>query len=432
MRRIVLTLFAAFVFGAAPASGQWRRAGLDGQAIGAVAADPSNGSILYAASFQRIWKSVDGGDVWTRSDAGYTGDGAIGIAIDRANPARIVVASNGGIFRSTNSGATWAASNTGLSGQIAGALATDPSSSSPLWVSVNGPGGGVHRSDDWGATWTAVPLPVPGVTAASLAIRGTDVFAGWTNVLFRNRAGGGWTIPYPDTIRDGITAIAAPPGDGELVVGASSTGIRRSTSTPAPAWLPASAGLTSLHISALAVKPLEATTVYAASNGGGTFRSIDGGRTWTPVQSGLLNTDVSSLAFNPSGTRLYAGTADGIFSLDLSSLEPCGDLMALCLNRGRFRVRIAWAVPSQGTSGVAFPVPLTDDTGAFWFFTPQNLEIMIKVVDGRAFNGRFWVFYGALSNVDYTVTVFDTTTATTKTYTNSGGAIASVADTNAF
>ncbi len=77
-------------------------------------------------------------------------------------------------------------------------------------------------------------------------------------------------------------------------------------------------------------------------------------------------------------------------------------------------------------------VPLTDDTGAFWFFSPQNLELMIKVVDGRAFNNRFWVFFGALSNVDYTVTVFDTATATTKTYTNTGGALASVSDTNAF
>ncbi|MEP6767552.1 MAG: hypothetical protein ABJC61_02700 [Acidobacteriota bacterium] len=57
---------------------------------------------------------------------------------------------------------------------------------------------------------------------------------------------------------------------------------------------------------------------------------------------------------------------------------------------------------------------------------------MVKVVDGRAFNGRFWVFYGALSDVDYTVTVFDTATAATKTYTNAGGTVASVADTNAF
>lgn len=432
MKRIPLILFAACELFARSASGQWHSAGLAGQAIAAIAVDPVNESVLYAASFRALWKSTDAGDHWTRSDAGYGGDVAVGIAVDRGNPSRVVVASNAGIFRSTDSGATWSASNSGLSGTIARTLGSDREAVSPLWVSVNGAGGGVHRSDDWGLTWTAVPLPVPSAAASALAVRGADVFAGWTNVLFRSRAGGAWMMPYPDSISDGITTVAAPASFPEVIVGVSSSGIRRSTSTPAPAWIPSSTGLTSLRIAALAVKPHEPTTIYAASNGGGVFRSIDAGSAWTPVLSGLLNTDVSSLAFDPSGTRLYAGTGAGAFFLDLSGLDACGDLGALCLNRGRFRVRIAWSVPAQGTSGVATPVPLTDDTGAFWFFSPQNLELMIKVVDGRAFNNRFWVFFGALSNVDYTVTVFDSVTATTKTYTNTGGALASVADTNAF
>ena len=57
---------------------------------------------------------------------------------------------------------------------------------------------------------------------------------------------------------------------------------------------------------------------------------------------------------------------------------------------------------------------------------------MIKVLDGRALNNHFWVFYGALSNVQYTIHVTDTATGTTKTYTNPSGTLASVADTQAF
>ena len=34
----------------------------------------------------------------------------------------------------------------------------------------------------------------------------------------------------------------------------------------------------------------------------------------------------------------------------------------------------------------------------------------MKVLDGRTINGRFWVFYGALSNVEYRVLVTDTAT----------------------
>jgi hypothetical protein len=45
----------------------------------------------------------------------------------------------------------------------------------------------------------------------------------------------------------------------------------------------------------------------------------------------------------------------------------------------------------------------------------------MKVVDGRPVNGKFWVFYGALSNVEYTITITDTQTGTVKTYFNPSG-----------
>ena len=104
----------------------------------------------------------------------------------------------------------------------------------------------------------------------------------------------------------------------------------------------------------------------------------------------------------------------------------------LCLNADRFRVEVNWRVPSQGTSGVGRAVSLTGDTGYFWFFSSNNVELVIKVVDGRSFNGHFWVFYGALSDVEYTITVTDTQTGMSKTYTNPQGQLASVADTAAF
>jgi len=54
------------------------------------------------------------------------------------------------------------------------------------------------------------------------------------------------------------------------------------------------------------------------------------------------------------------------------------------------------------------------------------------VLDGRPLNDKFWVFYGALSSVEYTLTVTDTQTGVVKTYTNPSGRLASVADTGAF
>jgi hypothetical protein len=112
----------------------------------------------------------------------------------------------------------------------------------------------------------------------------------------------------------------------------------------------------------------------------------------------------------------------------------------LCLNANRFSVSVAWVTLSsrsgdeQGAAaaGNGQAVSLTGDTGYFWFFTSNNVELVIKVVDGRAVNNYFWVFYGALSNVQYTITVTDTLTGRQKTYVNPQNQLASVADTAAF
>jgi len=104
-----------------------------------------------------------------------------------------------------------------------------------------------------------------------------------------------------------------------------------------------------------------------------------------------------------------------------------------CANGNRFQVTIIFSAPSLGiTNAQAQAVPLTGDTGYFWFFSSNNVEVVIKVVDGRAFNNFFWVFEGALTDVAYTITVTDTQTGAIKTYSNSAGHIGSFADTAAF
>ncbi|MBW8877810.1 MAG: hypothetical protein JF614_22815 [Acidobacteria bacterium] len=104
----------------------------------------------------------------------------------------------------------------------------------------------------------------------------------------------------------------------------------------------------------------------------------------------------------------------------------------LCLNGDRFQVEVAWKNPSNGQTGSGHPVPLTDDTGALWFFGPANLELLVKVLDGRAVNGNFWFYSGALSNVEYTITVTDTVAGRVRTYHNAPGQFTSLADVSAF
>jgi len=83
-------------------------------------------------------------------------------------------------------------------------------------------------------------------------------------------------------------------------------------------------------------------------------------------------------------------------------------------------------------SGTGRIVSLTSDTGYLSFFSLDNIDLVINVLDGHAINGHFWIFYGSLTNVEFLLSVTDTQTGAVKTYTNPQGQLASVADTSAF
>jgi streptogramin lyase len=130
--------------------------------------------------------------------------------------------------------------------------------------------------------------------------------------------------------------------------------------------------------------------------------------------------------------EMYAALAPASPVASIAAAACVPGSTTLCLRQGRFQVRVDWSVPSQGRSGSGAAVPVTGDTGYLWFFSEANVELIVKVLDGRSINGHFWVFYGALSNVEYTINVLDTETGAVRTYSNPSGNLASHADTSAF
>lgn len=93
----------------------------------------------------------------------------------------------------------------------------------------------------------------------------------------------------------------------------------------------------------------------------------------------------------------------------------------LCLRDGRFEVRAHWSRPDvleEFGEGTAVPVDISDESGLFWFFESENIELVVKVLDGRDINGSYWVFFGALSDVEYWITVRDARTGERRTYHN--------------
>ncbi len=88
------------------------------------------------------------------------------------------------------------------------------------------------------------------------------------------------------------------------------------------------------------------------------------------------------------------------------------DTTTLCLNQGRFEVKIDYRT-AAGATGDGQAVSLTTDSGYFWFFDDANVELVIKVIDGCGYNDRYWVFAGGLTNVETHLTVRDTLYSTT-------------------
>jgi len=107
---------------------------------------------------------------------------------------------------------------------------------------------------------------------------------------------------------------------------------------------------------------------------------------------------------------------------------------SLCLNDDRFTVRTHWRTPFGGTSSALRVTNVTsDDSGLFYFFNPNNWEILLKVLDGCGTNDHFWVFSAATTNVEYTITVTDTEDQKVSTYFNPLGHPAEpILDTGAF
>ncbi|MEM7355456.1 MAG: hypothetical protein AAF657_31880 [Acidobacteriota bacterium] len=81
----------------------------------------------------------------------------------------------------------------------------------------------------------------------------------------------------------------------------------------------------------------------------------------------------------------------------------------LCLNDGRFKVEVGWNTGLSGPSGQGKAVEETVDTGFFWFFNPENIELVVKVLDAcdTEFES-YWVFAGGLTDVGVVIDVTDT------------------------
>ena len=130
-----------------------------------------------------------------------------------------------------------------------------------------------------------------------------------------------------------------------------------------------------------------------------------------------------------AGNSAFSNTASITLASDATA--PCAaGVQNLCLLGSRFRVTARWR--ANGTNGAGMAVPDSDQTGLFWFFGADNIELIVKMFDGRPVTPTYWAYYGGLSNVEYWITIADTQTGATKTYHNEPGSLCGNGDVSAF
>ncbi|MFY9822423.1 MAG: pre-peptidase C-terminal domain-containing protein [Thermoanaerobaculia bacterium] len=159
-------------------------------------------------------------------------------------------------------------------------------------------------------------------------------------------------------------------------------------------------------------------------------------RTWRNPQGTAFQPIQETSAFATCGSAASAAPAETTFDDLARTVAATGTCVAgptsLCLSGGRFQVDVTWKT-SDGNTGVGQAVPLTADTGYFWFFGASNVEMVLKVLDACTVNQKFWVYAGGLTNVETTIHVTDTMTGTSKTYMNpQGTSFLPIQDSSAF
>jgi hypothetical protein len=158
-----------------------------------------------------------------------------------------------------------------------------------------------------------------------------------------------------------------------------------------------------------------------------------GGNAVVAIVAGLEPASAYSFRVRARGPGGFSAYSNEVAATTLGFTGACvPDARTFCLNGGRFRVHVDWETERATGKGSAVPLSSTG-SGLFWFFAPENWELLVKVLDGCAANGRHWVFTAAATDVEYRLTVVDTRTGRTKVYFNPQGTPAvALTDTDAF
>ena len=319
-----------------PASGTWtpRSNATDTQSVGALAIAPSNDQIVYMGSGEGalsgdsyygdgFYRSTNGGVTWQHVSTLFTGQAVSAIAVDPTDPQHVYAATvrgRGGahrttsptakpygVYESTDGGSTWTLRK-GTTDEIHGAtdLVMDPQDPTHLWASFWGDG--IYKSTDGGKTWS---LAMTGLPDGNFLEGGTRFSLG-----ISHPAGSGAPTLYTgfdyfdqsDAYHPGSVFKSTDGGDtwAATATGTGTNSIRDYCGTQC------------FYDNVVKPDPTNPDIVYVLGSygynfsppSGGVFRSTDGGATWKNLGYDL-HPDFHAIAVQANDTSHIAIGNDG-------------------------------------------------------------------------------------------------------------------------
>ncbi|MBZ0326410.1 MAG: T9SS type A sorting domain-containing protein [Altibacter sp.] len=299
-----------------------------------MAIHPTNGDIVYAASWERVrrpnrnqyfgetsrlYRSVDGGDTWTVLTNGLPAAGSvlgrISIDISQSNPNVLYVHFTDqtgieGIYKTTNGGDSWTEVNSGDISSASyewwfGGLFIDPTNENTIYYS----GFDNYKSTNGGASWSSTFTNVH-VDQHAIAFNASvpgQVLLGNDGGMYKSSNGGNSyvkdnSLPITQFYRIHVDAQNAD----KVYGGYQDNGTQRTTTGDIGNWdfLTGGDGFQPL------VDPTNTNIIYTMSQYGNVYKSIDNGANFSTVVNGLgaRNNWNAPLVLDPINSQiLYFG-----------------------------------------------------------------------------------------------------------------------------
>jgi len=294
------------VYRSADAGHNWELIGLEGHAVRALAAAPSNPDILIAGAIDGVYWSANSGKNWARISPENHADlrNFDSIAIDPHDPNTIYAGTYHLPWKTVDGGKSWAPIHQGMvDDSDVMTITVDQNDASHIFASACS---GIYHSSNGGASWTKFKgIPKDSLRTVHILQdpkRPHTVYAATTEGLWKtSNDGAAWRLVTPASWSI-LSMIIDPEKSDRLILGTERLGVQVSDNG-GQTYRVSNQGFSHRGIVDAATDPQhpERALVVLTSSFEPLLETRDAGRTWTPLGTGLTSGPPRHIFASPEG-----------------------------------------------------------------------------------------------------------------------------------